>query len=137
MTGVSFEVKYMSETSKKSIVSYKDLVVWQKALDLVEHIYRCTKKFPDSEKFGLVFQMRRAAASIPSNIAEGRSRNSRKDFTHFLYLSLGSAAELETQAEIARRLSYLEKVEYNAIMSLLEEISKMLRKMAASLKARS
>ena len=121
----------------QNIRSHKDLIVWQKALDFVENVYRFTSAFPDTEKFGLVSQMRRAAVSIPSNIAEGRSRGSRKDFAQFLHMALGSVSELDTQLEITRRLKFIEKEAYNETSSLLQELSKMLKKMIVSLKARS
>lgn len=81
----------------EEIRSYRDLVVWQKGLELTKAIYQLTTKLPENEKFGLVSQVRRAAVSIPSNIAEGRERGTRKDYAQFLRISLGSTAELETQ----------------------------------------
>jgi four helix bundle protein len=84
--------------------SHKDLIVWQRAMELVLHVYRCIKTFPREETYGLVSQMRRAAVSIPSNIAEGKGRYSRKELTHFLLNARGSLPELETQMEIARAL---------------------------------
>jgi len=79
------------------ISSYKDLIVWQKGLELTKTVYQLTTKLPENEKFGLVSQVRRAAVSIPSNIAEGRERGTRKDYAQFLRIALGSTAELETQ----------------------------------------
>ena len=76
----------------KQIASYKELIVWQKSVELVEHIYHLTKKFPKEEVYGLVSQMRRASVSIPSNIAEGRLRRSKKDFIQFLQIAFGSGA---------------------------------------------
>ena len=90
------------------VKSYRDLEVWQLGLDLVETVYRCTAEFPKSEIFGLTAQMRRAAVSIPSNIAEGQARSSSKEFLHFLSIALGSLAELATQLELANRLGYLD-----------------------------
>ena len=90
------------------VKSYRDLEVWRLGLDLVETIYRCTAEFPKSETYGLSAQMRRAAVSIPSNIAEGQARSSSKEFLHFLSIALGSLAELETQIELANRLGYME-----------------------------
>ncbi len=87
---------------------YRDLEVWRLGLDLVETVYRCTAEFPKSEIFGLSAQMRRAAVSIPSNIAEGQARSSSKEFQHFLSIALGSLAELATQFELAHRLGYLD-----------------------------
>ena len=117
--------------------TYKDLVVWQKAMELVVLIYELTEKFPRSELYGLTSQMRRAAISIPSNIAEGRRRGSKKEFLHFLLNAYGSGAELETQLEIAKKLPEMRNLDYNKINSLLEEIMKMLNRMIKSLKPKS
>jgi four helix bundle protein len=87
--------------------TYSDLEVWQAAMDLAIHIYRVTKTFPKEETYGLTSQLRRAAVSVPSNIAEGKGRSSDKDCVHFLSNSRGSLFEIETQAAIARRLGYL------------------------------
>lgn len=106
--------------------SYKDLTVWQKSIDLVLVIYKLTTDFPKDEVYGLSQQMRRAAVSIASNIAEGSKRSTRKDFKHFLLISLGSGAELETQIEIAKKLLYSTTTSYNNIDSLLNEIMRML-----------
>ena len=86
--------------------NYKDLLVYQKSLDLVEMIYRETKSFPTEEKFGLISQLRRCAVSLPCNIAEGAGRKGAKEFIHFLYIALGSLNEMETQMEISKRLKY-------------------------------
>jgi four helix bundle protein len=86
--------------------SFRDLEVWRLGLDLVQSVYKCTATFPRSETFGLAAQMRAAAVSIPSNIAEGQARNSTKQFLQFLSFALGSLAELETQLELATRLEY-------------------------------
>ena len=105
---------------------YKDLIVWQKAMDLVCLIYNVTKSFPKEEIYGLTSQLRRAAVSVPSNIAEGQARQSTPEFKHFLTISRGSLAEIETQLLIASRLNYLQESQLRAIMSLHTEISKML-----------
>src|SRR3989344_3598616 len=120
-----------------TIKSHKDLLVWQKSLDLVENVYLLTEKFPQRELYGLSAQMRRAAVSISSNIAEGRSRGTRKDFTHFLHMAFGSASELETQLLIAKRLSFGSQKEWRGSDSLLSEVSKMLRAMISKLEAKS
>ena len=86
---------------------HKDMEVWKKSIELVTKIYEITKEFPNDEKFGLISQIRRAAISIPSNIAEGAARNSDKELVRFLDISLGSMAELETQLIIAENLKYL------------------------------
>lgn len=106
--------------------SYKDLLVWQKSMDLVIEIYALTKNFPQSETYGLASQIQRAAVSIPSNIAEGNKRNHLPEYIHFLSISYGSGAELETQIEICKRLSYLKNLDYNKAEALLTEIMKML-----------
>lgn len=108
------------------IKSYKDLVVWQKSIDLTIEIYRLTKDFPKEEQFGLISQMRRSAVSIPSNIAEGRSRGTKKDFLQFVRIAYGSGAELETQIIISKKLEKLNKFDYSKIDRILEEIMKML-----------
>ena len=108
---------------------YEGLIVWQKAMDVVFLMYKLTDNFPKSEIYGLVSQMRRCAVSIPSNIAEGSRRLGEKDTRHFLIISFGSGAELETQIKLAKRLSFGEKLDYNKIEGLLEEVMKMLNVM--------
>jgi four helix bundle protein len=120
---------------KTKIYSYKDLVVWQKSVELVAVIYALTEKFPQAEIYGLTSQMRRAAVSIPSNIAEGRRRGSRKDFRQFLLVAYSSGAELETQLEITRRLPFGKNLDYSGANSLLLEVMKMLNKMLSTLKS--
>lgn len=115
------------------IESYKDLIVWQKSIDLVIAIYALTDAFPKEELYGLISQMRRAVVSIASNIAEGSRRSSRKDFRNFLLNSYGSGAELETQIEIAKRLSFGKKLGYHQVDALLNEIMRMLNKMTNEL----
>ena len=88
---------------------YRELIVWQKAMDLVEAIYRTTARFPKEELYGLTSQIRRAAVSIPSNIAEGQARNTTRDFLHFLAIAYGSLKEVETQVLIAERLGYIDE----------------------------
>jgi len=104
--------------------SYKELLVWQKSIKLVKEIYVLTNKFPKSEVYGLSNQMRRAAVSIPSNIAEGYLRKNLKEFLQFLRISYGSSAELETQLIISKDL--YSNCNYQKSDSLLEEIQKML-----------
>ena len=114
--------------------SYKDLLVWQKSMDLVVEVYALTEKFPKSEAYGLVSQMQRAAVAIPSNIAEGQKRGHKKEFVQFLYISYGSGAELETQVEICKRRGKLKDLNYTAIESNLEIIMKMLNSLIGSIK---
>ena len=100
--------------------------MWQKAMDLVVRVYRVTDAFPKAETYGLVSQMRRSAISIPSNIAEGRRRGTDKDFKHFLHIAFGSSAELDTQIELAERLSFLNQSELGPLKKDLSEIMRML-----------
>src|SRR5437870_2161550 len=93
------------------IQSYKDLIVWQKSMELVKEVYRITGKLPNHELYGLSNQLRRAAVSIPSNIAEGQQRRGTKEFTQFLRISYGSAAEVETQLLIAKDLYSIKETE--------------------------
>ena len=108
------------------IKSYKDLIVWQKSIELVLAVYELTEQFPKSEIYGLTSQMRRASVSISSNIAEGKMRGSRKEYRHFLLNAIGSGAELETQIEIAKRLPFSQHLNFSKVNPLLEEIMKML-----------
>ena len=114
--------------------SYKDLLVWQKSIELVMEIYKLTEKFPKSEAYGLISQMQRASVAIPSNIAEGQKRGHKKEFLQFLYISYGSGAELETQVEICKRLPKLKDLDYTGVASNLEIIMKMLNGLIGSIK---
>lgn len=109
---------------------YKDLEVWQRAIDVVVEIYQLTSSFPDAEKFGITNQMRRASVSIPSNIAEGSARHHANDFIHFLRIADGSAAELETQLIISRKLAFVADIE-----QLAAEIMVIRRMLAALIKS--
>lgn len=106
--------------------THKDLEVWKQAIAFVTQLYQQTNSFPKEEIYGLTNQMRRAAVSIPSNIAEGAARNSNKEYIQFLYIALGSLAELETQLIIAVNLEYINSTEFNALKIQLDEIGKML-----------
>mgnify|MGYP001131901817 CR=1 FL=1 len=112
---------------------YKDLIVWQKAMDLVLMIYQITKAFPREELYGLNNQMQRAAVSIPSNIAEGQARRTSAEFRNYLSIARGSLAELETQLIIAQRLNYLTNEQLISIMETHQEISKMIPALMARL----
>ena len=114
--------------------SFRELNVWKKSMELVKEVYSVLDSFPNQEKFALADQIRRAAVSIPSNIAEGSARNSDKEFLQFLYIARGSKAELETQLEIAEMLGYLKRSQLNEILTLSEEVGKMLNKLISSLK---
>lgn len=117
----------------QEIKSYKDLIVWRKSLDVVHQIYVGTKLFPKDEMFGLTSQMRRCAVSIPSNIAEGYHRSSKKDYRNFLFMAYGSGAELETQLEIAKMEEYVSQEYFLRVQILLNEIMRMLNKMIHAL----
>ena len=113
--------------------SYRDRIVWKKAIDLVAEIYRCTRSFPREETYGLVSQLRRAAVSVPSNVAEGHARVSTGEFRQFLGHALGSVVEIETQPVIAERLSYLPARSANDLFRRTDEIGKMLNSLLRSL----
>ncbi len=114
--------------------THKNLQVWQKSISFVTSIYELTKNFPKEEIYCIVNQLRRAAISIPSNIAEGSARKNTKEFLQFLYVSLGSAAELETQLIISMNLDYINKNDADSLQNKLEEIIKMLTGLIKALK---
>jgi four helix bundle protein len=116
------------------IHSYKDLIVWQKSMLLVTEVYVVTSRYPKQEIYGLVSQSRRCVVSIPSNIAEGRRRGSKKDFRQFLIIAFSSGAELETQLLIARNLNYINVKDCEKADALLEEVMKMLNAMINNMK---
>ena len=105
---------------------YKDFIVWQKAIDLSVEVYRLVKLLPKAETYALSDQMRRAVVSIPSNIAEGKGRNSAKEFVNFLSIARGSQKELETQLYICIKIGYFTEDEASTAMNLCEEVGKML-----------
>lgn len=113
--------------------SFHDLRVWQAAMDLAENVYVLSKEFPADERFGLTAQIRRAAVSIPSNIAEGQRRKRRKAFLHHLDIALGSQAEVEVQLLLAKRLQHCGGDDYEAAVSGTAAIGKMLNRLIASL----
>lgn len=108
------------------IETFRDLIVWQTSMDLSVAIYRLTGTFPPEEKYGLTNQLRRASVSVPSNIAEGFGRGTRKDYRQFLVVSRGSALELQTQLTLARRLGFGRLVELEQAESLADEVVRML-----------
>lgn len=112
--------------------SYKELIVWQKSIELVAIVYELTKGFPTEETYGLSIQMRRAAVSIPSNIAEGARRRYTPEFLQFLKIADASSAELETQVVIAKRI--YPSLDYKHAETLIEEVQKMLSRLISSLK---
>lgn len=113
--------------------THKDLNVWKKSVDFVTNIYGVTDKFPKAEMFGLTSQIRRAAISIPSNIAEGATRKHKKEFRQFLYIALSSAAEVDTQLIIANNLGFLDKDKKETLQFELTSISKMLQGLIKSI----
>ncbi len=117
--------------------SYKELIAWQKAMDLVVEIYKITEQFPRDQTSVLVSQLQRAAISIPSNIAEGQARFSQKEFYRFLSTARGSLAEVETQFIIAERLGYLQKEQARKIFGTVSELSRILNALIAAIKERA
>jgi len=113
--------------------NFKDLLVWQRSIDLVVLVYIITEKFPDKERFGLTNQIRRAVVSVPSNISEGHMRTTNKDFRQFLSIARGSCAELETQSIIANKLGYISSDDFNILLPKIEEVAKMLSSLSAKL----
>ena len=103
--------------------THKDLDVWKRAMDLAADVYSITRQFPKEEQFGLISQARRSAVSIPSNIAEGAARNSRKEYAQFLYVALGSVSELETQLLLAARLDFMPDMD---VFDRIERVRQML-----------
>ena len=115
---------------------YRDLVVWREGIDVVADIYAISKKFPGVERVALCDQMQRASVSVPANIAEGHARSSRKEFLHFLSISLGSLAELETHLTIAHRLSYITEEKTAKLLGQTDLLGKRIRSLQKSLKTR-
>ncbi|MBU0767030.1 four helix bundle protein [Patescibacteria group bacterium] len=109
--------------------SYKDLIVWQRSMELVTELYQLTNQFPKEELYGLTSQLRRAAVSVPSNIAEGRRKGTKKEFLHYLRIAYGSGSEIETQIEISKRLSKTKQLSFKKVDGLLSEVMKMLNVM--------
>lgn len=114
--------------------NFRNIAVWEKGIELVKKIYSITNDFPESEKFGLISQMRRAAVSIPSNISEGASRNSEKDFKRFMEIAVGSAFELETQLIVSKELNFIQDGEFNPLLNEIQEVQKMLNGFISKLK---
>ena len=116
------------------IDSHRDLIAWQKAMDLVVRCYELTREFPKSEIYGLSSQLQRAAVSVPANIAEGHARGTRKDYAHFISIARGSAAELETLLLLATRTSLLASSEVSPLIEEVEQIARMLNRLHARLR---
>jgi four helix bundle protein len=109
----------------EKIRNFRDLNIWKQGMEIVEDVYRLTKEFPREELYGLSAQMRRCAVSIPSNVAEGFTRKHNKEYKQFLYISLGSCAELETQIEIAFRLKYLNEQAKEVLLEKKNHVTRM------------
>lgn len=115
-------------------MTFSDMEIYEVALSFVEHVYEATKSFPEDEKFGLVSQMRRAAVSIPSNMAEGNGRGHSKEYLHFSYNARGSLMELRAQLDISKRLGYMSEVQHKELSDELDRVRKMLQKLIFSIK---
>jgi four helix bundle protein len=113
--------------------THKDLIAWQKSLAFVTDIYELTRCYPKDEMYGLINQLRRAAVSVPSNIAEGAARSTKREFNQFLHISLGSLSEIETQLFISTNLGYLKREDSEAQLSKLTEIRRILIGLISSL----
>ena len=118
------------------VSSYRDLLVWQNAMDLVSDCYRATHTFPDTERYGLTSQLQRAAVSVPANIAEGRGRDGTKEFIRHLSIANGSLVELETHLQIANRLNYLNAQNVATLLQQTTIIGKMMTRLKQSLRKR-
>jgi four helix bundle protein len=114
--------------------SYKDLITWRKAMELVTEIYAVTRAFPQGERYGLTNQLRRAVVSVPSNIAEGQARFSKKEFHHFLSHARGSLVEMETQLMIAQNLGYLPAKQVSVLLDQTAELGRVLNGLIASIR---
>ena len=119
------------------MATYRDLVAWQKGIALVTDVYRATQAFPKQEQYGLTSQLRRAAVSVPSNMAEGQARYSHHEFQHFLRTARGSLAEVETQLVIARNLGYLQEKDMKELMKATAELGRILNALIAAVEKRS
>jgi four helix bundle protein len=119
------------------IASYRDLTAWQKAMDLVVAIYKATDGFPESERYGLTSQLRRAVVSVPSNIAEGPGRRSTKELLHHLSVAAGSLCEAKTQIHIAQRLEYLASAQADHLPAAMDEVGRLIHSFAKALSTRT
>jgi four helix bundle protein len=115
------------------MASYRDLIAWKRAMSLTTLVYRQSERFPRKELFGLTAQLRRAAVSIPSNIAEGQARHSKRDFQHFLRIAKGSLAEVETQTLLALELGFWPQATANEILQRCDELSRILSGLISSI----
>ena len=116
---------------------YQRLIVWQRAMDLVEAVYVTTREWPREEQYGLTSQVRRAAISVPSNIAEGHGRSGAKEFAHYVFVAYGSLSELETQILIAQRLGYHADTDTRVLLLRVTEVRRLLRGLLQKLRNRT
>lgn len=121
----------MPAVAEVKIKSHRDLIVWRKAMDLVVLVYKATEGFPKHELYGLTNQIRRAASSVPANIAEGQGRRSKSEFRQFLGNARGSLLELDTHLELALRLNYLTPSQHEGIYGQVQEVGRMLERLVA------
>ena len=136
VSGIGDRGSGIGDRGSGMIKSYRDLEVWQKAMDLVVMCYQMTKKFPKNEIYGLTSQLQRAAVSVPANIAEGRQRQHSKEFLQHLSIAYGSLAEVETHVQIAGRLNYMNEDQTDKILNKAEEIGRMLNGLRRSIEKR-
>jgi four helix bundle protein len=129
-----FKILSIITEKMSSINSYRDLLIWQKSMNLVTEIYKATSAFPREEIYGITSQIRRSSVSIPSNIAEGYGRSSTGDYKRFLHISLGSLYELQTQIEISNRLSYIDIDSYTKLGSASNELERMMNSLISKIK---
>ena len=123
----------MTSTKSESVRNHRDLLVWQRAMELVVECYQLTRSFPKSETYGLSSQLQRAAVSVPANIAEGHGRRSTKSYLQFLSIATGSLSELDTHVELAHRLGYVSEEYLHSTKQLLDEVGRMLSGLRRSL----
>jgi four helix bundle protein len=122
-----------SANGRAAVKSYRELIAWQKAMDLVEAVYAATRAFPDIERYGLASQLQRSAVSVPSNIAEGQGRRSTKELLQHLAIAHGSLCEMETQLLIAQRLEYLEPKQADALLIAAAEVGRLIQGLSRAL----
>ena len=116
-----------------AVKNYSELIAWQRAMDLVEAVYKATQAFPREEVYGLTSQLRRAVVSVPSNVAEGQGRGPTKEFTHHLSIAYGSLCEVQTQLLIAKRLNFISEQQYIALFESSQEVARLINGLINSL----
>ena len=125
----------MDNAERPKIRNFRDLLIWQRSMDLADAVYSATRHFPKEERYGLTSQMRRAAVSVPSNIAEGFNRRHNREYKQFLYIALGSLGELDTQVRIAHRQGFTDETTANKLLGELDEIPRMTRSLITRLES--